>query len=246
MAWQVFLGVLLGIYLLSGLRIIYEYERGIKFTLGKYSGIMKPGLNFIFLFFQTMRKVDMRVRVIDVPTQEGITKDNITVGLNAVIYYQVRDPEKAILAVEHYNYAISQLAQTTMRNVAGEVELDDLLSKRNVIAEKIRQIVDKVSDPWGILVSGVELKDITLPQELKRVIGRQAEAEREKRAVIIKSEGEVIASQNIAKAASILAKADGGLHIRTLHTLNDVSSDQSNTIIFTIPLEVLRAFSGKK
>ena len=232
-------------FFIFGIRIIYQYERGLRFTLGKYTGIMTPGFNLLIPIVQTMVKVDMRVKAVDVPTQEAITKDNITTGLNAVIYYKVADPEKAIIEVEHYMYAISQLAQTTMRNAVGEVELDELLSQRNVIAEKIRSIVDKESDAWGIKVSGVELKDITLPQELKRVIGKQAEAEREKRAVIIKSQGELDASQNLARAAHVLSKSDGALHIRTLHTLNDISSDQSNTIIFTVPLEILKAFSKK-
>ena len=237
--------VALIIYIFLGIKIIYQYEKGLKFTFGKFTGIMNPGLNIIFPIIQSTVKVDMRVKAVDVPTQEAITKDNITIGLNAVIYYKVNDPEKAIVEVEHYNYAISQLAQTTMRNAVGEVELDELLSKRNMIAEKIRSIVDKESDAWGIKVSAVELKDVTLPQELKRVISKQAEAEREKRAVIIKSQGEVLASQNLAKAATVLSKTSGALHLRTLNTLNDLSSDQSNTIIFTLPVEILKAFSRK-
>ncbi len=237
--------IIVVVYILAGIRIVYQYERGIKFTFGKYSSIMGPGFNIIFPIFQTMRKVDMRVKAVDVPTQEGITKDNITIGLNAVIYYKVRDPEKAILEVEHYHYAVTQLAQTTMRNAVGQVELDELLSSRETIAKRIQGIVDKESDAWGIFVSGVELKDVTLPQELKRIIGRQAEAEREKRAAVIKSEGEVLAAANIAKAAGMLGKSEGALHLRTLKSLNELSSDQSNTVVLAIPLEILKAF-GKK
>jgi regulator of protease activity HflC (stomatin/prohibitin superfamily) len=231
-------------FVLISLKVVNEYERGVKFTLGKYSGVMVPGLKLVIPLLQTWQRVDMRVKAVDVPDQESITKDNITVGINAVIYYKVRDASKAIIEVEHYNYAISQLAQTTMRNIVGEVELDELLSKRDQISDKIKIIVDKASDPWGIEVETVELKDITLPADMKRVIGKQAEAEREKRAVIIKAEGEVIAAKNMSKAADMLSKADGALHLRTLQTLNDLSSDQSNTIVFATPLEVLKSFEG--
>lgn len=234
------------IFILSGLKIVKEYERGVKFTLGKYSGVMSPGLRIVIPVVQSWQRVDMRVKVIDVPHQESITKDNITVGINAVLYYRVDDAKKVILEVERFNYAISQLAQTTMRSAVGEVELDELLSKREEISERIRNVIDKETDPWGIKVSSVELKDITLAEEMKRVIGKQAEAEREKRAVIIKAEGEVVAANNMAKAATTLAKADGALHLRTLQTINDLSSDQSNTVIFGVPLEILRAFEGKK
>ncbi len=216
--------------------------------MGKFTGIMNPGWRLVIPIFQGYQKVDMRVKAVDVPDQEAITKDNISVRVNAVIYYKVVDAQKAIIEVEDYQYAVSQLAQTTMRNVTGEVNLDELLSRRDEIAEKIRLIVDKATDAWGIQVQSVELKDVTLPEEMKRVIGKQAEAEREKRAVIIKAEGEVVASENLAKAAQVLAATDGALHLRTLNTLNDLSSDQSNTVIFALPLEVLRAFEkmGKK
>ncbi len=203
---------------------------------------MDPGWRLIWPIIQFYKKVDLRVKAVDVPNQEAITKDNISVSVNAVIYYKIREADKSILEVENFYYAISQLAQTTMRNVVGQVDLDGLLSARDRVSENIRAIIDKASDPWGIEVINVELKDITLPEEMKRVIGKQAEAEREKRAIIIKAEGEVIASNNIAKAAETLSKATGGLHLRTLQTINDVSSDQSNTIVFAIPLEILRAF----
>lgn len=229
------------LFLLSGLKVINEYERGIRFTLGKFTGLMNPGLRLVIPILQTYQRVDIRVKVVDVPDQDCITKDNITVGINAVIYYKIMDAKKVILEVEHYNYAISQLAQTTMRNIVGETELDELLSNRDEVSGKILHIVDKATDPWGIKVESVELKDITLPQEMKRVIGKQAEAEREKRSVIIKAEGEVIAATNMAKAAKTLASSDGALHLRTLQSINDLSSDQSNTVIFAVPLEVLRA-----
>ncbi len=182
------------------------------------------------------------------PNQEAITKDNISISVNAVIYYKVREANKAVLEVENFYYAISQLAQTTMRNAVGQVELDELLSARDRVSENIRSVIDKATDPWGIQVDNVELKDITLPDEMKRVIGKQAEAEREKRAIIIKAEGEVIAASNMSKAAGILSENTGALHLRTLQSINDISSDQSNTIVFTIPLEILRAFerSNKK
>lgn len=233
--------VVLAVAIIS-IKQINQYERGIKFTLGKFTEVMEPGWRLIIPVFQGYQKVDMRVKAVDVPDQESITKDNISVRVNAVIYYRVKDAEKAILEVENFFFAVSQLAQTTMRNVVGEVSLDELLSSRDAIAEKIRAIVDKASDSWGIDVKSVELKDVTLPEEMKRVIGRQAEAEREKRSVIIKAEGEVIASENLAKAARTLSESQGALHLRTLNTLNDLSSDQSNTVIFAIPLEVLRAF----
>ncbi|MGB2791008.1 MAG: SPFH domain-containing protein [Candidatus Moraniibacteriota bacterium] len=234
--------IIVGVIVLVSIRQINQYERGVKFTIGKFSGMMNPGWRLVVPVFQSYQKVDMRIRAVDVPDQEAITKDNISVTVNAVIYYKISHAEKAIIEVENFFYAVSQLAQTTMRNVVGEVDLDELLSNRDAIAEKIRMIVDKATDAWGVKVESVELKDVTLPEEMKRVIGKQAEAERERRAVIIKAEGEVVAAENISKAAGILSKHDGSLHLRTLHSLNDLSSDQSNTVIFAIPIEVLRAF----
>ncbi len=240
------LGVIIAVGVISSLRVVNEYERGIKFTLGKFSGVMPPGLRMVIPIVQSWERVDVRTRVVDVPDQESMTRDNIPTTINAVVYYRVMDAKKAILSVEHYQYAMSQLAQTTMRNVAGEVELDELLSSREKVAQRIREIVDKESDPWGIDVHAVELKDIILPQDMKRVMAKQAEAEREKRAAIIKAEGEVLAADNIAKAAQMLSKSPGALHLRTLQTLNDLSSDQSNTVVLGVPLEVLRAFEKMK
>lgn len=229
------------VILLFSIKQINQYERGVKFTIGKFAGLMEPGWRIVIPVFQSYQKIDMRVRAVDVPNQEAITKDNISVTVNAVIYYKISEAEKAILEVEDVYYAVSQLAQTTMRNVVGEVDLDELLSNRDAIAERIRAIVDKATDAWGVKVNSVELKDVTLPEEMKRVIGRQAEAEREKRSVIIQAEGEVMAAENLAKAANVLSAAPGALHLRTLNTLNDVSSDQSNTIVFVTPIEILRA-----
>jgi len=240
--WTI-LGII-GFIVLISVRQVNQYQKGVKFRLGKYVGLMNPGWRLIWPIFYSYKKVDLRVKAVDVPNQEAITKDNISVSVNAVIYYKVREADKAVLEVEDFYYAISQLAQTTMRNAVGQVDLDELLSQRDRVSENIRSIIDKATDPWGIKVNNVELKDITLPEEMKRVIGKQAEAEREKRAMIIKAEGEVIASNNMAKAAQTLSGAKGALHLRTLQSINDISSDKSNTIIFAVPLEILRAFEG--
>lgn len=232
------------IYLLFGIRIIQQYERGVRFTFGKFSGILNPGLNLIFPVLQVINKVDMRTKVIDVPYQEALTKDNISAKINAVVYYRVIDPEKAIIKIKDYKYAVSQLAQTTMRNAIGEVELDELLANREKIAQNISNIVDKATDPWGIKIETVDLKDIQLPDNMKRVMAKQAEAEREKRAVIIKSQGDVIASVNLKKAAKTLSEAPGALHLRTLQTLNDISSDPNTKIVIGVPLELLEAWGS--
>ena len=234
------------LFVLSGLKIVKEYQRGIKFTLGKYSGIMSPGLRIVIPVIQSWQRVDIRVKAVDVPDQDAITKDNVSIKVNAVLYYKVADSKRAIIEVEEFDYAVSQLAQTTMRDVVGEVTLDELLSKRDSISKRIREIVDTATDPWGIKVESVELKHVELPEQLKRTIGKEAEAEREKRAVIIKAEGEVIAADNMSKAAKMLATGPGALHLRTLQTLNDLSSDKSNTVVLGLPLEILRAFEGGK
>jgi regulator of protease activity HflC (stomatin/prohibitin superfamily) len=237
----IYVPIALIILVIVSIREVKQYERGVKFTLGKYTSLAQPGWRIIIPIFQKMTKVDIRVKAVDVPDQEAISEDNISVTINAVIYYKVSDASKAILEVENFYYAISQLAQTTMRNAVGEVTLDMLLKKREEIAEKIQTIVDKATDPWGIKVESVELKDVVLPQDLKRTMAKVAEADREKKAVIIKAEGEVIASDNLAKAAKTLAEAPGALHLRTLQSVNDLSSDQSNTTVWMMPLEILRA-----
>ena len=230
--------------IISSIKQINEYERGIKFRLGKYCKTLKPGWNFVVPIFESFRKVDIRVKAVDVPEQEAISKDNVSVKINAVIYYKVFDASKAILQVEDNDYAVAQLAQTTMRNIVGSVSLDELLSEREKVSEKICSIIDKASDDWGIKVENVELKDVSLPLEMKRVIARVAEAEREKQAVITKASGEAEAAKNLASAAGIMSSTPGALHLRTLSTINDISSDQSNTIIFALPIEVLRAMDG--
>jgi regulator of protease activity HflC (stomatin/prohibitin superfamily) len=209
--------------------------------MGRYASTLAPGWHIIIPILEHLRKVDIRVKAVDVPDQEAITKDNISARINAVIYYKVKDARSAVIEVENYRYAVTQLAQTTMRNVVGEMELDGLLQDRESASKKIKEIVDSLTDPWGISVDNVELKDVTLPDEMKRVIAKQAEAERERRAVVIKAEGEVEASNNLAIAADKLSQHAGALHLRTLNTLNDLSSDQSNTVIFAIPIEILRA-----
>ena len=239
--WVIYIVI---IYFLSGLKVINQYERGVKFVLGKYVGMLSPGLRVVLPVIMSWQRVDLRTKAVDVPDQDAITKDNVSLKVNAVLYFKIADASKAILEVEHYAYATSQLAQTTMRDVVGETTLDDLLSNRDAISKRIKEIVDKATDPWGIKVESVELKHVELPEDMKRVIGKEAEAEREKRAVIIKAEGEVIASKNMSIAANQLAKGPGALHLRTLQSINDLSSDQSNTVIFAIPLEILRAFEG--
>ena len=233
------------ILLLLSVRQINEYERGVKFTLGKFSKIMNPGWRIVVPIFQSYKKVDIRTKAVDVPEQDAITKDNVSVRINAVIYYKVFDASKAVLEVENFYFAVGQLAQTTMRNAVGSVSLDELLSERDKISEEICNIIDKATDPWGIKVENVELKDVSLPEEMKRVIARVAEAEREKEAVITKAKGEVEASENLAKAANLMSATPGAMHLRTLSTLCDISSDQSNTVVFALPVEVLKSFEGK-
>ena len=236
--------IIIAFIILISIKQIDEYERGVKFTTGKFTKMMEPGWRLVLPIFQSYKKVDIRTKAVDVPEQEAITRDNVSVKINAVIYYKVFDASKAILAVENFKYAVSQLAQTTMRNAVGAVSLDELLGEREKISTEICNLIDQATDPWGIKVENVELKDISLPEEMKRVLAKAAEAEREKLAVITKASGEVEASKNLAKAAEIMSSTPGALHLRTLSTLNDVSSDQSNTIIFAVPLEVLRAFEN--
>lgn len=237
-------GIIGLIVILSFLRQINEYEQGVVYTMGRFSYILGPGWHVIWPIFQRMVKVDIRTKAVDVPKQEAITRDNVSCKMNAVIYYKIVDAGKAVNQVENVFWAVSQLAQTTMRRIVGEASLDELLSQREKIAEQILAIVEHSSQQWGIDVSMVELKDIELPETMVRTMAKQAEAEREKRAVIINSEGEVAASENLSKAAQMLAATPGALHLRTLNSINDISSDQSNTVVFAIPMEVLRAFEG--
>ena len=232
------------IVILSSIKQVNEYERGVLFRFGKFARILNPGWNIVLPVIESFRKIDIRTKAVDVPEQDAITKDNVSIRINAVIYYKIFDAGKALCEVENFYYAVSQLAQTTMRNVVGSVTLDELLTERDRISEEICTIIDKATDPWGIKVENVELKDVALPEEMKRVLAKVAEAEREKAAVITKAEGEVEAANNLATAAEKMGNTPGALHLRTLATLNDLSSDQSNTVIFAIPVEVLRALEG--
>lgn len=234
--------VVILIVVLCSIRQVNEYERGILFQFGKFKRVMNPGWNLVLPIIQSYRKVDIRTKAVDVPAQEAITKDNVSVQINAVIYYKLFDASKAILAVENFYYAVGQLAQTTMRNVVGSVTLDELLAEREKISDEICSIIDKATDPWGIKVENVELKDVSLPEDMKRVLAIAAEAEREKAAVITKAAGEKEASANLAKAAEVMASTPGALHLRTLSALSDISSDKSNTVVFCLPVEILNAF----
>ena len=243
MLWIYLIGIII-VLLIFGLKVVQQYERGVLFTLGKYSGIMDPGLRFVIPVFQSWERIDIRVIAVDVPNQDCITKDNISVKADAVLYYKVSSAKDAIIEVQDYHFAVSQLSQTTMRDVIGEVTLDQLLSERDSVSQRIRTIVDKATDPWGIKVESVDLKHIELPQEMVRVMAKAAEADREKKAVIIRAEGELEAAKNMAHAASILGKEGGALHLRTLQTLTELSGDKSNTVVFAVPLEVLKGFGA--
>ena len=233
----IFIGIVVLIIVLRSIVQVNEYERGIKFNLGKFQSIMKPGWNLVLPIFQSYKKVDIRTKAVDVPEQDAITKDNVSVRINAVIYYKIFDASRAVSEVENFYFAVSQLAQTTMRNAVGSVSLDELLAEREKLSDTICKIIDQATDPWGIKVENVELKDVTLPEDMKRVIAKVAEAEREKAAVITKAKGET-------EAAKTMATTPGALHLRTLSTINDVSSDQSNTLIFCIPIEMIDSFKA--
>lgn len=226
------------------LRQVDQYERGVLFTMGRYSRTINPGWRIVVPLFQSLKKVDIRTKAVDVPDQEAITRDNIPVHINAVIYYKIVDTAKAVLEIENYYYATSQLAQTTMRNMVGEYTLDQLLQDRHTVADKIKTAVDGMTDDWGIDVLSVELKDVVLPESLKRTIAKVAEAEREKKSVIISSEGELAAAENVSRAAAMLSAQPGALHLRTLQSINDISSDQSNTTVWMVPVEALKALEG--
>ena len=224
-------------FFLFGIRIINQYEEGVVLTLGKYTSTKKPGFRWLFIGIQKMMKVDMRVTTVDIPQQEVITKDNVTVGINAVVYFKVESPERAMLEVQDFRHAVARYAQATLRDVIGEVELDTLLSARDRIAEQIKKVVDAATDPWGVDVSYIKMQDIELPADMKRIMARQAEAERERRAIIIQAEGEYTASENLARAAKILGAVPGGISMRTLQTIEKLNSDPSKTAIFALPIE---------
>ncbi|PIU08299.1 MAG: hypothetical protein COT31_02910 [Candidatus Moranbacteria bacterium CG08_land_8_20_14_0_20_34_16] len=235
------------ILVLLGLRVINQYERAVILTLGKYTSTKQPGLNWILVGIQKMIKVDMRITTTDIPQQEVITKDNVPVGINAVVYFQVQSAEKSILNIKDYTLAVSQYAQAALRDVIGGIELDPLLSEREKIAEEIQKIVSAATQSWGISVTDIKIQDIELPADMKRVMAKQAESERERRAVIIRAEGEFQASEKLAQAAQVLGSMPGGLSMRTLQTIEKINPDPSKTVIFALPVEVLegiRAIAG--
>ena len=237
----VFLGVILVfllIVILSNIHIIQQFERGVVFTLGKYSGIRNPGWTILIPWFQTMRRVDVRSTPIDVPKQEVITKDNVTVGVDAIVYFRVLDPGKALLETTNYIYATTNFAQAALRDITGNFELDELLSKRDEISAQIKEIVDKETDKWGIDIENVKLQNIELPGDMKRAMAKQAEAERERRAAIIVADGEKASAKAVADAAHLLANTPGGIQIRTLQTLEKISSDPSQKTVVFLPNDI--------
>lgn len=235
----IFIIIIIGGFILSGLKIVNQYERGVVLTLGKFTGMRDPGLRVIIPIFQRMIRVDIRSTPIDVPKQEVITKDNVTVGVDAVVYFRVIDAPKAVLETTNYIYATSQFAQAALRDVAGNADMDELLSKREQISQQIKEIVDAQTDQWGIDVENVKVQNIELPQDMKRAMAKQAEAERERRAVIITAEGEKAAAIAVAEAAATLAKVPGGINIRTLQTLEKISAEPSQKTLFVLPADLI-------
>ena len=235
----IFIIIVVAIFVLSGIKVVNQYERGVVLTLGKFTGIREPGLRVIVPIFQRMIRVDVRSTPIDVPKQEVITKDNVTVGVDAVVYFRVIDAPKAVLETTNYIYATSQFAQAALRDVAGNADMDELLSKREQISQQIKEIVDAQTDQWGIDVENVKVQNIELPQDMKRAMAKQAEAERERRAVIITAEGEKAAAQAVADAAAMLAKVPGGINIRTLQTLEKISAEPSQKTLFVLPADLI-------
>jgi regulator of protease activity HflC (stomatin/prohibitin superfamily) len=228
---------------ISAIKIVQEYERGVIFRLGRLSGVKGPGIFFIIPLVDRMFKVDLRVVTLDIPTQEAITRDNVTVSVNAVAYYRVVDPADAIVQVEDYNRATWQIAQTSLRSVLGQSDLDELLIHRDQINQKLQQIVDEATEPWGIKVSIVEVKDVELPASMKRAMARQAEAEREKRAKVIHAQGEYDAAEQLQQAAAVISKQPAALQLRYLSTLTEIAVEKNSTIIFPVPIEFIDAFS---
>ncbi len=237
--------ILILIFLPASIRILREYERGVIFRFGRSKGAKGPGLFFIIPFVDKMIKVDLRTVTLDVPPQDVITKDNVPVKVNAVCYFRVMDPEKAVIQIENYKLATSQISQTTLRSVLGQVELDDLLSRRDKINKELQEIIDEQTDPWGVKVSIVEIKDVELPQSIQRAFARQAEAERERRAKIISAEGEQQASIKLSEAAEVLSKFPVSVQLRFLQTLKEIAAEQNSTIVFPVPIELLDVFIKK-
>jgi regulator of protease activity HflC (stomatin/prohibitin superfamily) len=249
MGWLLWLIVLAFIYLCSGIRVINQYEKGLVFTLGKFSGVREPGLKYVWTIFQRMIRVDMRVRTLDIQKQQVMTKDNVPIDVNGVVFFKVQKVQDAIIKVQNYEYAIAQYAQTALRDVIGGMTLDTLLAERQHVGDEIRKIVDKETDQWGLDVQVIKLQDVEVPDDLKRIMSRQAAAEREKRAVIIKSEGDRDAAKNLASAAETMGKAKGAMQLRTLQTLDGLGPTASNTVVIALPVEVMemfQKFTGKK
>jgi regulator of protease activity HflC (stomatin/prohibitin superfamily) len=240
-------GSLIVLYLLSSIYVLNEYERGVVFRLGKLLPRAKgPGIVFVFRPIDTIVRVSLRTAVHDVPPQDIITRDNVSVKVNAVVYYRVIDPSRAIVDVEDYTYATSQLAQTTLRSVLGQAELDDLLASRERLNQELQQILDRHTDPWGIKVSAVEVKHVDLPEDMRRAMARQAEAEREKRAKIIHAEGELIASEKLTQAAAVISSERGAMTLRYLQTLNEIAAEQNSTIVFPLPIDLFSLMPATK
>lgn len=231
-------------FLIIGLRVVDQYERAVVLTLGKHTGTFRPGLKWIFPGIQRMIKVDLRILTVDIPRQEVITKDNVTVNVDAVVYFQVKDADKAILQIQDFRRATSTYAQATMRDVVGEVDLDTLLTQRDQLGHDIKQIVDKFTDKWGIDVDTIKIQNIELPQDMKRAMAAQAEAERERRAVIITAEGEFVAAKKLAEAAKVLGTAPGAMNIRSLETLEKISSEKSQKSVFVLPADLFESFKN--
>jgi regulator of protease activity HflC (stomatin/prohibitin superfamily) len=239
--------VLLVIILFTNMvKVLREYERGVIFRLGRLTGARGPGIILLIPFLEKMVKVSLRTVTFDVPPQDIITRDNVSVKVNAVVYFRVFDPNRAIVEVEDYMYATSQLAQTTLRSVLGQVELDQLLASREEINQQLQEILDRQTDPWGIKVGLVEIKHVDLPQEMQRAMARQAEAERERRAKIITAEGEFQASAKLAEAAAIIGREPAAIQLRFLGTLTEIASDHNSTIVFPVPIDLIKAFLEKK
>jgi regulator of protease activity HflC (stomatin/prohibitin superfamily) len=241
-----FIIIIVGIFILSGLKVINQYQRGVVLTLGKYTGIRGPGLRIVIPIIQKMIRVDMRSTPIDVPKQEIITKDNVTAGVDAIVYFRVINPEKAVLETTNYVYATSQFAQAALRDVTGNFELDDLLSKREEVSLRIKEIVDAETDKWGIDVENVKVQNIELPTDMKRAMAKQAEAERERRANIIGADGEKQAAETLAEAAAILGSVPAAINLRTLNTLERISTEPSQKTMFLFPIELIDALRGRK
>jgi len=245
MIYPVIVLVLLILILTSAIKVVYEYERGVIFRLGRFSGVKGPGLRLIIPIVDKLMKISLRTVAMDVAPQDVITKDNVSVKVNAVIYFRVVSPEKSIIEVENYLYATSQLAQTSLRSVLGQSELDELLAHRESINQHLQEILDRPTDPWGVKVSNVEIKHVDLPVEMQRAMARQAEAERERRSKVIHAEGEFQAAQKLTDAAEIIASQPGALQLRYLQTLTEIAAENSSTVIFPFPVDLVKPFLSK-